>query len=133
MRIGVIAAQPILEFVAARIRQRPVDPRRGYRRGLAKISYHPLLAAGPARVKRIEIGVRFPERGPVAIVQPRIAIVIGLVGRVPASRQAITPGGPHRAPRMIATGPVALTVRSIAPTAFAGPVPGLDPQFGAQI
>ncbi len=95
--------------------------------------HDPLRAlARLAGVAPVQVGVGLPERRSVAVVEARIAVVIGLVDGVAAPGQPVAPGGQDRRLGRIAGGPVALGVLRVAPGPFIAPVPGLDGELGAQ-
>ena len=80
----------------------------------------------------VEIGVAFPERVRRAVVEPRVAAVVGLVVRVAAAGQVVAVGREERPAGSGGGGPIAVPEGRLAPGAGRVPVPGDDPQLGAQ-
>jgi hypothetical protein len=83
-----IPAHEVLDPQAPRVRLRPGDPN-GIDRGQpAKVNEHPLRMDGIGLVgeMRIEIRIALPERPRAAVVQARVAVVVGLIDRVAPTR-----------------------------------------------
>lgn len=80
----------------------------------------------------VEVRVALPERAGIAVVQPRVAVVVGLVDRVSSPREAIAVGDREAPWRAAGRRPVALAAAGIAPAPERIPVPGLCAELRAQ-
>src|SRR5205085_7972474 len=68
----------------------------------------------------------------VAVVEARVAVVVGLVRRVAAARQPVAVADDDGRGRRVARSPVAPPVLRVAPSARGVPVPGLVAELSAQ-
>ena len=132
--VDSVAAGPVLHLVRARVRIAPRQLHRVDAVLSAEVDDRPLrvLRVRVARKRGVEVRVALPVRRGIAVVEAAVVVVVALIARVAAMREAIPVriADRHRTAGARA-GPVAL-VAARAPRAHRVPVPVLDAQFGIQ-
>src|ERR1017187_6267189 len=115
---------PVFHQVSSGIWRAPEQPDVANRGCRPQIDREPLGMLGfwIAGKSRIEVGIGLPERCRVAIIDPGIAVIAGIIDGSTAARESVAISQFDRRAGAIIRNPIPLVMHRVAPTAFWIPV-----------